>query len=94
MHQPNNDKRRSGGITLVTCGGECVLSSQRVDGRGAMSRYCIACAHADGDREVCSPNLFHEGGEGDIRTPNQKGVEGTHSLEATEGGTCQDSERM
>ena len=94
MHQPNNDKRRSGGITLVTCGGECVLSSQRVDGRGAMSRYCIACAHADGDREVGSPNLFHEGGEGDIRTPNQKGVEGTHSLEATEGGTCQDSERM
>ena len=93
MHQPNDDKRRSSGITLVTCSGECVPSSQRVDERGAVSRYGIAYAHADGDREICSPNLFREGEEGDIRTPNQKGVEGTHSLEATEGGICQDSER-
>ena len=44
MHQPNDDKRRSGGITSVTRGGECVLSSQRVDERGAMSRYGIAYA--------------------------------------------------
>jgi hypothetical protein len=53
-----------------------------MDRRGAMSWYGIACMHADSDREICLPNLFYEGGEGDIRTPNQKGVEGTHPLEA------------
>jgi hypothetical protein len=61
-----------------------VLSSQGMDGRGAVSRYYIACAHADGDRVISSPNLFREGGEGDIRTPNKKGAEGTHPLEATQ----------
>ena len=96
VHQPNDDKWRSGGVTLVTSSGECVLSSQRMDRRGAVSWYGIACVHAEGDRVICSPNLFREGGEGNIRTPNPKGEtgeEGTHPLEATEGGTCQDSKR-
>ena len=93
VHQPNDDEQRSGVLTLFTRGDECVLSSQRMDGRGVVSLYCIACTLADGDGEISSPNLFGEGGEGDIRTPNKKGAEGIHPLEATEGGTCQDTER-
>ena len=63
-----------------------VLLFQRMDARGAVSRDCVTCAHANGDREICSSNLFREGGELDIRIPSKKKCEGTHPLEATEGG--------
>ena len=73
---------------------EHVLSSQRIGGRGALSQHGITCAHADGDSDICSPDSFREGEEGDIRTLNKKGTEGTHPLEATEGWTSQKMERM
>ena len=73
---------------------EHVLSSQRIGRRGALSQHGITCAHAGSNSDICLPDSFHEGEEGDIRISNKKGTEGTHPLEATEGWTSQKMERM
>ena len=91
VHQPNDDELRSGVLTLFTCGNKCAVISE--DGRkgNRESRLSHARMQMVTGRFAC--RICSMSGELDIRMPNKKKCEGTH-LEATEGGTSQDVERM
>lgn len=60
MHQPNNDELKWRHYLIYVWRRLCAVVSEEC------RESVLACAHADGDKEICLLDLFRKGGELDI----------------------------